>query len=183
MKRPLKTISILILAAGALLVLLPAATAQEHSQGQGNCVPLSGTVYLWLTDTWHGVGDFTIGRKHLPASFLAVNTSFLDSGDVWEGTEDWTLDFGNGNKLHVAAHFVTQHMTDSVSTAGAFDLVDGGRFLQGTRMFKNAYGNMTVQGPFGPGVKLPDNIHPPADAQWFSVVESQGMICGMNDGD
>lgn len=171
----LRCLSGAVLMIGMLILLAP------PTQAQGNCVPLSGTMYLWLTDTWHGVGDFTIGRNLLHANFLSVNTSFFDGGDVWQGTENWTLDFGKGNKIHVEAHFVTQHMTDAVSLAGVYDLVDGGPFTNGRGLFKNAYGNISIRGPFGPNVKLPDNIHPPEDAQWFSVVESQGMICGLND--
>lgn len=172
-----RLLSVVVLTFGMLVVLALPAQAQDH------CVPLSGTMYLWLTDTWHGAVDFTIGRKALHASFLSVNTSFFDSGNVWEGTENWTLDFGKGNKIDVKAHFVSQHMTDAVSVAGTYDLVDGGRFTNGEGVFKHAYGNMSVQGPFGPNVKLPDSISPPPDAQWFSVLESQGMICGLGDRD
>jgi hypothetical protein len=171
----LRCLSVAVLTIGMLILLAPPA------QAQGHCVPLSGTMYLWLTDTWHGVADFTIGRNLLHANFLSVNTSFFDGGDVWQGTENWTLDFGKGNKIHVKVHFVTQHMTDAVSSAGVYDIVEVGPFTNGRGVFKNAYGNMSIQGPFGPNVKLPDNIQPPPDAQWFSVVESQGMICGLND--
>ena len=155
-----------------LLVEFPA-----HAQDQ--CAPFSGNIYFWLTDTWHGVADFTIGSHIYHASVVTENTSFTDDGDTWLGSEQWTLDFGKGNTILVNTQFVSQHMNDAVSPAGVFDLTEVGTFVGGKGKFRHAYGNLLANGPFGPNVKLPDNIQPPPDAQWFGVVPSAGMICGM----
>jgi hypothetical protein len=170
-----KLLSVAVLTIGVLmLIVLPA-------QAQGDCVPFSGTIYFWYTDAWHGVGDFTIGRNIHHADVLSVNTSFFDGGNVWRGTEQWTLDFGIGDTIQLKMDFVTEHMNDAVASSGVFHLIEVGIFANGTGVFKNAYGNLSVQGPFGPNVKLPDNIQPPSDAQTFSVAPSHGMICGLNN--
>ncbi len=169
----LRCLSVIVLTIGVLMLMAPTA------QAQGQCVPVSGTIYFWYTDTWHGVGDFTIGRKASHPDILSVNTSFFDDGYVWRGTEKWTLDFGKGNTVQLKMRFVAEHVNDAVSSSGVFHITEVGKFFKGTGMFKNAYGSFTVQGPFGPNVKLPAEIQPPPDAQMFSVAPSQGMICGL----
>jgi len=171
----LRLLSVAVLTIGVLILIAPTA------QAQGQCVPFSGTIHFWFTDTWHGVGAFTIGRNLRHADILSVNTSFFDDGDVFRGTETWTLDFGKGDTIQLKTSFVTEHMNDAAASSGVFHLIEVGTFANGTQVFKNAYGNLSVQGPFGPNVKLPDNIQPPPDAQMFSVAPSQGMICGLSN--
>jgi hypothetical protein len=170
----LRCLSVVVLTMGALLLIAPTA------QAQGNCVPVSGTIYFWFTDTWHGVGDFTIGRNASHPDILSVNTSFFDDGYVWRGTEKWTLDFGNGDTIQSKMRFVAEHVNDAVSASGVFHITEVGTFNHGTGLFKNAYGSLTIQGPFGPNVKLPGKIQPPPDSIMFAVAPSQGMICGLN---
>lgn len=178
MKRLLSgMLSMAVLTIGVLILIAPPA------QAQGNCVPLSGTLYLWLTDTWHGVADLTIGGKLLHADVVAVNTGFFDGGDIGIGTEDWTVNFGHGNTIRLRMNFVTEHMNDEVSSSGVFHVIDIGKIAKGTGIFKNASGNFSVEGPFGPNVKLPDNIQPPPESQMLGFTPVQGMVCGLNDRD
>jgi|SRR5271157_344047 len=178
-----KLLSVAVLTLAVLILIAPPAQAD----GQCQCEPFSGTLYGWNTGDWHAVGDITIGNKVYHATLLAVNTSFIDDDDTWLGTETWTFDFGKGNTLQLMTHFVTEHMTDAVSAAGVFHVVEVGTITNGTGVFKHAYGNLISPGPFGPGVKLPDNIALPPEAQgpgvWFWVGPAQGMICGMSERD
>jgi hypothetical protein len=160
-----------VLVVGVLLVIVPFANAQEK------CLPLSGTIYFWYTDTWYGTAEFTIGRDVLHASIVANNTSFVDGGVMALGTEYWTLNFGGGNTIHVTTHFTIEHMTDAVSSSGVMHVIEVGRFTKGKGVFQNAYGNLTANGPFGPAVKLPNHIHPAADSVMFAVTPTQGTIC------
>ena len=171
-------LSMAILTIGVLILTAPLAQGQSRP-----CEPLSGTVYYWFTDTWHGVADLTIGGKLRHANWVAVNTGFFDGGDIWIGTEDWTVDFGHGNAIRLSMNFVTEHMNDAVSSSGVFHVVDIGKITKGTGMFRNASGNLSVQGPFGPNVKLPDNIQPPPESQMFGFAPVQGIVCGLDDRD
>lgn len=178
-----KLLSVVVLTVAMLMVIVLPAQAEDQCQ----CEPFSGTVYAGATDAWHMVGDFTIGNKIYHATVLVASTSMIDNGDIWLGTETWTFDFGGGNTIQLKTHFVTEHMTDAASAeSGVFHVIELGTFAKGTGVFKNAYGSLSAQGPFGPGVKLPANIKlPPAaeGASWFWVGPSQGMICGMSDHD
>lgn len=179
-----KLLSVAVLTIAVLILIAPPAQAD----GQCQCEPFSGTLYGWNTGDWHSVGDITIGNKVYHATVLTVNTSFSGDGeDVWQGTETWTFDFGKGNTIQLLTHFVTEHMTDAASESGVFHVIEVGTFANGTGVFKHAYGNLISPGPFGPNVKLPDNIKLPPEAQgvgvWFWIGSSQGMICGMNDRD
>ncbi len=160
-----------VLTVGLLLVMVPLANAQEK------CLPLSGTIYFWYTDTWHGTAEFTIGRDVLHAAIVANNTSFIDGGDMALGTENWTLNFGGGNTIHVLTHFTIEHMTDAVASSGVMHVIEIGTFTNGKGAFQGAYGNLTANGPFGPAVTLPDNIQPAPDSVMFGVTPTQGMIC------
>jgi hypothetical protein len=169
-----KLLSVAVLMTGLLILIAPPARAD----GQSQCQPITGTLYMGLTDTWYMVGDLTIGKKVYHATGFSVNTSFIDEGDVWLGTETWTFDFGGGNTIQVMAQFVTEHMTDAASESGIYHYIGVGTFANGTGAFKRAHGNLGVQGPFGPNVKVPDNVklQLPADAVWFAIMPAQGMI-------
>ena len=173
-----KFLSITILAIAVLVLTAPPAQAEDQCQ----CNPFSGTLYGWNTGDWHAVGDITIGNKVHQATTLVVNTSFVDDGDTWLGTEAWTFNFGGGNTIQLKTHFVTERMTDA---SGVFHVIEVGTFTNGTGVFKHGYGNLISSGPFGPNVKLPDNIKLPPEAQgaWLWVGPVQGMICGMSDRD
>lgn len=160
-----------VLTLGFLLVAVPSANAQEK------CLPLSGTIYFWYTDTWHGTAEFAIGRDVLHAVIVANNTSFVDGGNMALGTEKWTLDFGKGNTIQVLTHFTIEHMTDSVAASGVMHVIEIGKFTAGKGVFRKAYGNLSANGPFGPAAKLPDNIHPASDSVMFGVTPAQGTIC------
>jgi hypothetical protein len=176
-----KLLSVAVLTIGVLILIGPPAQAE----GQCQCQPFSGTFYGWNTGDWHAVANITIGNNVYRATLLAVNTSFTDDGDVWLGTETWTLDFGRGNTIQLMTHFVTQHMNDAVADSGVFHVIELGTFANGTGMFRHTYGSLISPGLFGPNVKLPDNIELPPEAQgaWLWIGPSQGMICGMSDRD
>lgn len=171
----LRFFSTIALAIGVLLLVAPAAEAQQH------CVPFGGTIYGWLTDHWQGVGDFAVGRKAWHTTLNVDTLSVVDGGDTWTGTEALAFDFGKHNILQGFGTFVTEHMTDPGGSGGVFHINEEGPFLKGKGIFKNVYGHWTMQGPFGPGVKLPDNIQPPPDAGWFWIGQYHGTICGMSD--
>jgi len=177
-----KLLSVAVLTIAVLIVTELPAQAEDQCQ----CEPFSGTMYGWNTGDWHAVGSITIGTKTYRATLLAVNTSFSGEGDdEWLGTETWTFDFGGGNTLQLMTHFVTEHMTDAASASGVFHVIELGTFTKGTGVFKHVYGNLISPGPFGPGVKLPDNIKLPPEAQgaWLWVGPLHGMICGTGDRD
>jgi hypothetical protein len=169
-----KSVSWPVLTIAILAVLVLPAQAQ---QVQHPCLPFSGTIYFWLTDTWHGAADLTIGRNLVHADVLAINTGFFDAGSTWQGSEKWTLDLGNGNKIRLKTDFIAEHVTDAASTSGVFHLSEVGRFTRGAGLYQNAFGSITVSGPFGPNVKLPSNIQPAPDAQAFAVTQALGSIC------
>jgi hypothetical protein len=175
-----KLLSVAVLTIGVLILMaLPA-----QAQGQCQCEPFSGTFYGGLTDTWHAVADITIGNKVYHATDFSVNTSFIDGGDTWLGTETWYVDFGRGNTIQVMTHFVAEHMTDAVFDSGVYHVIELGTFANGTGVFKHAYGSFISTGPFGPLVTLPPDITLPpaaAGAYWFWVGPSQGMICGVDN--
>ena len=170
-----KLVSAAVLTVGALVLLAPTV------QAQGSCEPISGTIYLWYTDTWHGVGNLTIGRDVRRADVQAANTgSFTNNEAIFQGTEAWTLDFGRWGRLYLNMEFVAEDMTDS---AFNFHVTEVGKIVKGTGLFEHAYGNFTAQGPFGPALALPSNIQPPPDAIMWGVTPALGMICGLNNRD
>ena len=68
-------------------------------------------------------------------------------------------------------------------SGGICHIREVGTFVNGTGAFKNAFGNLAAEGPFGPNVKLYDIAQlPPAASTMtmFWVAPSQGMICGLN---
>lgn len=156
------------------LLLGTFALAQEQ------CVPFGGTIYGWHNGpSWFGVGDFTVGKNVMHASVADPNTGLTRMGDIWLGTEEATFDFGNGNVVTLMTDFVTEHMNDSASTSGVFHVNETGYFARGTGKFKNAWGRFSLQGPFGPGVKLPDSIHPGTNDGLFWIGQYFGSICGV----
>lgn len=169
----LRLFSITALAVGVLALISSTALAQE------GCIPFGGTVYGWHTDNWYGTGHFTVGRKVLPANIVDVNTGFFDNGGVATGTEIATFDFGKGNKFQLNVDFIAEHLNDAISGSGVFDVKENGTFSKGTGMFKGAYGHWIMEGPFGPNVKLPDNIHPDPNSDMFWIGWYHGEICGL----
>ena len=162
-------------------VLALASLAMPTSAGaQDQCLPFGGTIYGWHNgNSWYGVGDFTVGKKVMHASVTDPNTSFTDMGDIWLGTEEATLTFPNGENITLMTDFVTEHQTDAVSTSGVFHVNETGYFARGTGRFKQAWGRFNLQGPFGPGVKLPANITPDLNDGPFWIGQYNGMICGL----
>jgi hypothetical protein len=134
------------------------------------------------------MGDFTIGRKVYHAT-ISVESGSLLSGDptqneVWTGTETWTFDFGKGNTIQLKTTFVTEHANFVDNTSGIFHVNEVGTFTNGKGIFKHAYGSLVSQGPFGPNVKLPNNIQAPSGSDvWYFINPTQGMICLLNDHD
>ena len=173
----LRFTAITALAIGALVLLAPAAEAQER------CVPFGGTMFLWHTDNWYGVGDLSVGRKVMHADLVDINTSIVFGDYIWTGTEMATFDFGHGNRFQTPIEFIAEHVNDSVSASGVFHISEIGTLTKGTGMFKNTYGHYIMQGPFGPNVKLPDNIQPAPGADMFGIVQYHGTICGIKDSD
>ena len=157
-----------------VLLIVPRISAQEQ------CVPFGGTVYGWHTDNWYGTGNFAVGRKVRHADIVDVNTGFFDNGGVSTGTETATFDFGRGNTIRLNVDFIVEHLNDAISSSGVFDVKENGTFSKGTGMFKGAYGHWVMEGPFGPDIKLPDNIpaDPISDMYWIGWYH--GMICGVH---
>lgn len=165
---------VLFLLACAIGIMILTTTP---AYGGDQCTPVAGTIYFWYTDTWHGTVRFTIGGRVLHADVVANNTSFFDGGDTALGSENWTLDFGNGNSIHLITTFTIEHMTDAVSTSGVMHVIEIGTFRNGRGLFKGAYGNLSAHGPFGPGVKLPGTIKPAPDAIMLGILPAQGTVC------
>jgi hypothetical protein len=159
------------------------------ASAQSNCAPFSGTVhgaYYKVTGetskAWHMVGDFAIGKDVYFAKISVKNTSMHQETDIWQGTETWTFDFGEGNTIQLTTDFVTEHMYPP--SGGIYHIREVGTFVNGTGAFKNAFGNLAADGPFGPNVKLYNIAQlPPAATTMtmFWVAPSQGMICGLNN--
>jgi hypothetical protein len=168
MRKLLRVLSLTLLAAAILILAVPAVQAQDQ------CVPAWGMIHGWYTDTWHGTISLTIGRTVHTAKLNVVNTSFHVDGNVYRGTETWTLDFGKGDTFQVKTHFITEHM-DSLS--GVFHVTEVGQIANGTGQFYKVYGNFYSDGPFGPSVKLPANVKVPADAQMLWYNAGHGMLC------
>jgi hypothetical protein len=173
-------LSATLLAIVSILLVVGSTTANA----QNNCAPFSGTVYGALyrdapdqPRTWHMLGNFTIGRDLSFATVGVKSTSLARDPDTWQGTELWTFDFGGGHTIQLATDFVTEHMTNA---AGIYHIREVGRFVNGTGAFVHAYGNLTAEGPFGPGVVLHDVPGLPTVATMFWVAPTQGMICGKN---
>jgi hypothetical protein len=128
------------------------------------------------------VGYFTIGKDLYFATIGVKNTSMHQESDVWQGTETWSFDFGDGNTIQLKTDFVTEHMTD-LTTVGIVHIREVGTFVNGTGAFKNAFGNLAAEGPFGPNVMLYDMTQlPPAAGTMtmFWVAPSHGTLCGSN---
>jgi hypothetical protein len=115
----------------------------------------------------------------LHADVVDPNTGLARIGDIWLGTEEATFDFGDGNTVTLMTDFITEHMNDAVSTSGVFHVDETGYFAKGTGRFKNAWGRFNLQGPFGPGVKLPENIQPGTNDGLFWIGQYVGSICGV----
>jgi len=67
------------------------------------------------------------------------------------------------------------------SFAPFFHVNETGYFAKSTGRFKNALGRFNLQGPFGWGVKLPDNVHPGANDGLFWIGQYVGSICGVKE--
>jgi hypothetical protein len=171
----LRLFSTIALAIGVLALIPASAEAQER------CIPFGGTIYGWLTDHWQGVGDLTVGGKVWHAKLNVDTLKVVDGGDTWTGKEALAFDFGKGNILKGVGPFVTEHMTDPGGSLVVFHINEEGRFVKGKGIFQNVYGHWAMQGPFGAGVKLPNNIQPPPEASWFWIGQYSGTICGMSD--
>jgi hypothetical protein len=146
-----------------------------------NCVPFGGTIYAGHTNAWIGGGEFTVGRVTRHANVVDVNTSMVQDGDVWRGTETATFDFGNGNTVDLVTDFVTEHMNDAAAQSGIFHVNEIGTFANGKGKFKNAYGHFSSQGPFGPNVKLPEAAKVPEGSQMFWIGQYHGFVCGVTE--
>ncbi len=156
-----------------LVAMTPIANAQDQ------CVPFGGTIYGWHNiNSWYGVGDFTFGKETLHATVTDPNTSITFKGDIWLGTEEATFTFSTGDKVTLMTSFVTEHQTDAAGTSGVYHVNETGYFTRGTGQFKHAWGRFNLQGPFGPGVTLPDDINPGENDGWMWIGQYNGTICG-----
>lgn len=172
MRTLLRRLSLATLLALAVLVLVAGP-----AQAQSNCAPVSGTVYgAVYAKAWHLVGDFTIGRDVYPATIDVAMNRLKKDGDMWQGSETWTLDFGGGNAVQLVTSFVTEHMTNA---GGIFHIREVGTFINGEGAFTHMVGTITAEGPFGPAVKLPEGVPLPTGSMYW-VAPVQGIICGMN---
>lgn len=143
-------------------------------------MPFGGTIYGWHNgDAWYGQGDFTFGRLTLHATVEDPNTGFADMGDTWLGTEEATFTFGKGEQITLMTSFVTEHQTDAAADSGVFHVNETGYFAKGTGRFRHAYGRFNLQGPFGPGTRLPSEITPGPNDGLFWIGQYNGTICGV----
>ncbi|HKS71876.1 MAG TPA: hypothetical protein VJQ82_01690 [Terriglobales bacterium] len=165
----------------ALAIMLFAVTA--GAMAQSKCLPFGGTIYGWhnVDKAWHGVGDFTFGKKILHATVEDPNTGFKDLGDIWLGTEEATFTFAEGDKVTLMTSFVTEHQTDPGGSTGVYHVNETGYFARGSGRFKNAWGRFNLQGPFGPSVVLPDEIKPGPNDGLFWIGQYNGTICGVKE--
>jgi len=175
-----------LLIGGVVLTCTPASAQGRNDQTftsgsvQDRCISFGGTVYGWHTDNWYATGNFVVGRKVRQASIVDVNTGFFDNGGVSTGTEIARFDFGKGDTFQMNVDFVAEHMNnDALTSFGVFDVKENGTFSKGTGIFKGAYGHWIMEGPFGPNLKLPDNIHPAPNSDMFWIGWYHGMICGV----
>jgi hypothetical protein len=178
----------------SLTMLLLLGICSIPVNAQGNCLPFSGTVHGALYRDapgqpryWHMVGHFTIGNDVYSATIAVKGTSQIIDGYIWQGNETWTFDFGGDNTIELMTDYVTEHMTAGGVTnpEGIFHIREVGIFANGTGAFKNAYGNLAADGPFGPNVVLHDTPKwwPSTGVAMFYVAPSQGTICGSNNRD
>ncbi len=174
-QRSTRILTLIALVIGAIVFFAPIA------QAQSNCVPFGGTIYGWLTNKWHGVGDFTVGEQIRHVKLDVDTLSVVDGGDIWTGNEVQTFHFGQGNVLKGSAAFVTEHMTDPGGSGSVFHINEEGIFTPGKGIFANVNGHWAMQGPFGSGVKLPDKIQPPPEASWFWIGQFNGTLGGMEN--
>jgi hypothetical protein len=171
-------VSRILIALSALALGVVAAAPKAVAQDQ--CVPFGGTIYGWHSDAWYGVGDFTVGKNVMHATVADPNTGLTDMGDTWLGTEEATFTFANGDKITAMTEFITEHMTDPGGAQGVIHVDETGYFSKGTGRFKNAWGRFNLQGPAGPGVKLPATITPDANDGFFWIGQYNGTICGVS---
>lgn len=175
-----KAIFLLSVVAFVVAGIAASAGAQVRHQGSSQCLPFGGTIYGWHNgDSWYGVGDFTFGKKTMHATVTDPNTGFTDKVDIWLGTEEATFTFATGEKITLMTDFVTEHQTDAAGTGGVYHVNETGSFAKGTGRFQHAWGRFNLQGPFGPGVSLPDNITPAANDGWFWIGQYTGTICDL----
>ncbi len=167
-----------LLVVSALALVFVAMTPVAIAQDQ--CVPFGGTIYGWHKgNSWFGVGDFDFGKLALHATVTDPITSVVSRGDILLGTEEATFSFANGDKITLITSFVTEHQTDSAGAGGVYHVNETGYFARGTGRFKQAWGRFNLQGPFGPGVKLPDDIKPGENDGKLWIGQYNGTICGL----
>lgn len=58
-----------------------------------------------------------------------------------------------------------------------------GSFDHGKGAFRDAWGRFNLQGPFGPGVKLPPAVFPGPNDGWFWIGQYVGTVCGVKEAD
>lgn len=168
-----------LFALSALALGLVEAMPQADAQAQ--CVPFGGTIYGWHNNgSWHGIGDFTVGKETMHATVADPNTGLTKMDDIWLGTEEATFTFENGDQITAMTSFITEHMTDPGGVQGVLHVDETGYFSKGTGRFKNAWGRFNLQGPFGPGVKLPASITPDINDGRFWIGQYFGTICGVS---
>lgn len=176
--------SILVLAIGAMVLIIPSAVTQGRSRPEDKpeaecaCVPFGGTVYGWLTDAgWVATGTFTLGRESKQVGVSTINTGITQGDYLWTGTEQHTYDFGHGNTFQSPVDFVAEHADDLNLSPGFAQIIEIGTISKGTGIFEHAYGHWTMQGPFGPNVTLPANIQAPTNT-WYWIGQYHGTVCG-----
>lgn len=185
-KTTIRFSSVLVLAIGALVLIIPSAITQDRFGPEDKheaacaCVPFGGTVYGWHTAAgWVATGTFTLGRESKQVGVSTINTGFNQGTYIWTGTEQHTYDFGHGNTFQSPADFVVEHANDLELSPGFAHIMEIGTISKGTGIFEHAYGHWTMQGPFGPNVTLPGNIHPGSDADGlFWIGQYHGTVCG-----
>jgi hypothetical protein len=165
---------LIALAIGLGLGVLPAPAADS-------CIPFGGTIYGWHdtpTNSWYGVGNFTVGKLVLYATVTDPNTGFSDYGGIWLGTETAKFDFGGGHTIDLMTDFICEVNPETINLAtGVGHVNESGYFANGNGAFRKAWGRFNLQGPFGPGVKLPSEIIPTENDGWFWIGQYFGTIC------
>ncbi len=133
------------------LCLAQAPNAQAQAKGQG--VTVSGALYGNLTaDGWRANVNFQIGDELLPAVILDSGVDGkhwhknAPASGAWSGNEHWVVTFYDPA---VGTFELDAHYQASIGSApGLATLHETGSIVNRTGRFKNATGQLSIQGPF-----------------------------------
>lgn len=155
------------LALGALFVSVPEARGQDSCVAFATSLHAYSPVDAWIGEAWWAFGP----AAPVYARELTTGTGYEKSdGDVWIGTEETTVDFGNGDTFQLVTRWVSHH---AASTTGVAEVTEIGTITKGTGKFSNVSGVFFSPGTFGPGMSGDQTT-------WLWLGSRQGTICGLS---